>query len=56
MPREANLKEVQEQVKAPRLKGEEGLLARETRSTSSGTKSHELAFFFFFFFSRSFKS
>jgi len=35
-PTEAYLKEIREQVEAPRTEGEEDLLVRETRSTSSG--------------------
>lgn len=36
LPTEAYLKEIREQVEAPRTEGEEDLLVRETRSTSSG--------------------
>ena len=36
LPTEAYLKEIREQVEAPRTEGEEDLLVRDTRSTSSG--------------------
>ena len=40
-PTDAYLKEIQEQVEAPRTEGEEGLLVRDTRSTCTypGTRS-----------------